>query len=219
MRYLMSVAGVALLTLLGLTGLAKPADALVTEGLYGYAVTGSTYTSSNADWVMAALPCTTATSGTFISLWTGLDGYSSPTTEQIGVTAECTAGKTTYTGFYDLYPDAPVDFSNTVRPGDQLDASVSYSGSSFTLKLSDVTEGWTKTVVKALAGADRSSAETFVEAPSNLSCSPTVTLAAFTGDTVDGTALGSLSPIKVTGTNPHIVVSAVSGETFNVSCT
>jgi hypothetical protein len=46
-----------------------------------------------------------------------------------------------------------------------------------------------------------------------------VTLAAFTGDTVDGAALGSLSPIKVTGTNPHIIVSAVSGETFNVSCT
>jgi Peptidase A4 family len=219
MRYLMSLAGVVLLTLLGLTRLAQPSDAAVTEGLYGYVVTGSTYTSTTADWIMATLPCTTATSGTFISLWTGLDGYSSPTTEQIGVTAECTAGKTTYTGFYDLYPDATVYFAVAIKPGDQLDASVAYSGSSFTLKLSDVTQGWTQTVVKSLAGADRSSAETFVAAPSNLSCSPTVTLAAFTGDTVDGKALGSLSPTKVTGTDPHIIVSAASGAGFSVTCT
>ncbi|HXL90481.1 MAG TPA: hypothetical protein VN969_16165 [Streptosporangiaceae bacterium] len=50
-----------------------------------------------------------------------------------------------------------------------------------------------------------------------LSCSPTVTLAAFTGDTVDGEALGNLSPVKVTGSNPHIIVSAVSDD-FTVSC-
>jgi RNA polymerase sigma-70 factor (sigma-E family) len=39
-------------------------------------------------------------------------------------------------------------------------------------------------------------------------CATRQTLAAVTGDTVDGTALGSLAPVKVTGGNPHITVSA-----------
>jgi hypothetical protein len=44
-------------------------------------------------------------------------------------------------------------------------------------------------------------------------CATRQTLAAVTGDTVDGTALGSLAPVKVTGGNPHITVSSVSGKT------
>jgi hypothetical protein len=39
-------------------------------------------------------------------------------------------------------------------------------------------------------------------------CATRQTLAAVTGDTVDGAALGSLAPVKVTGGNPHITVSA-----------
>jgi hypothetical protein len=57
-----------------------------------------------------------------------------------------------------------------------------------------------------------------VEVPANFSCAPVQTLAAFTGDTVNGSPLGSLDPVKVTGTNPHIIVSAVSGKTFSVTC-
>jgi hypothetical protein len=57
-----------------------------------------------------------------------------------------------------------------------------------------------------------------VEVPASYTCATRQTLAAVTGDTVDGTALGSLAPVKVTGGNPHITVSAVSGKTFTVSC-
>jgi hypothetical protein len=223
MRYLTSLAGVAALALLGLTGTATSASAkplIATEGWYGYAVTGSTYTSTTADWIVPALACSTSFSDLSIADWTGLDGYSSPTTEQTGIAAECVSGKTTYLGFYDLYPDPVVDFSDTVKAGDTIDASVTYDGSSnFTLKLSDVTQGWTQTVVKALSGADRSSAETIVEAPSTLSCVPHETLGAFTGDTVNGKSLGSLSPVEVNAGNPNITVSAVSGDDFSVSCT
>jgi Peptidase A4 family len=220
MRYGIALTGIAALTLLGVPayGATAHADPLITTiGPYGYAVTGSTYTSSTADWTMPTLKCTT--SGASISIWTGLDGYSSPTVEQIGAEAVCESGTAEYFGWYDMYPGASVDFSNTLLPGDKLDASVSYSSPDFTLTLQDVTQGWTKTVVKALAGADRSSAETTVEVPSNLSCTPHETLAAFTDDTVDGTALGSLSPIEENGGNPHITVSAASGKTFTVTCT
>ena len=63
-----------------------------------------------------------------------------------------------------------------------------------------------------------SSAETVVQVPASLSCAPAQTLAAFTGDTVDGSPLGGLDPVKVTGSNPHIIVSAVNGKEFSVSC-
>jgi hypothetical protein len=220
MRYVIAMAGVVALPLLGVLAYGAPAHAeplITTIGPYGYAVTGSTYTSTTADWTMPALKCTT--SGASISIWTGLDGYSSPTVEQIGAEAVCESGTAEYSGWYDMYPGAPVDFSNTLLPGDKLDASVSYASSKFTLTLQDVTQGWTKTVVETLAGADRSSAETIVEVPSNLSCTPHETLASFTDDTVDGTALGSLSPVEENGGNPRITISAVSGKTFTVTCT
>ena len=61
-------------------GLAGPASALTVSGdWYGYVVTGATYTSTTADWTMPAVSC--AISGTYVSIWTGLDGYSSDSVE------------------------------------------------------------------------------------------------------------------------------------------
>ena len=216
MRYIASVTAIAAAVILGLL---TPASAAVvpSTGWYGYAVTGSTYTSTTADWTMPTLAC--VTQGAYVSIWTGLDGYSSDTVEQVGAEAYCSGGTAYYFGWYDFYPAAPVDFSNTLKPGDHLDAAVTYDGTQeFTVTLSDVTQGWSHTVNKSLAGAARSSAETVVEVPANLSCAPAQTLAAFTGDTVDGSPLGSQDPVKVTGTDPHIIVSAVSGKTFSVTC-
>ncbi len=216
MRYFISVTGIAAAATLGLL---TPASAAVVPppGWYGYVVTGSTYASTTADWTMPSLAC--GTQGAYVSIWTGLDGYSSDTVEQVGAEAYCSGGTADYFGWYDLYPAAPVDFSNTLKPGDHLEAAVTYDGTQeFTITLSDVTRGWSHTVNKSLAGAARSSAETVVEVPANLSCAPMQTLAAFTGDTVDGSPLGSQDPVKVTGTNPHIIVSAVSGKTFSVTC-
>src|ERR1017187_731614 len=99
---------------------------------YGYAVTGATtYTSTTAAWTMPVVSCTT--SGTYIAIWTGLDGYSSPTVEQIGAEAYCSGSTPAYFGWYDLYPGAPVDFSKTLKPGDSLQASVTFKSSKFTL--------------------------------------------------------------------------------------
>jgi Peptidase A4 family len=184
---------------------------------YGYAVTGATYTSTTADWTVPTVSC--AAAGAYVAIWTGLDGYSSDTTEQVGTEAYCAGPTPEYFGWYELYPADPVEFSKTLKPGDSLQASVTYKSPDFTLTLRDVTRGWTQTATKALSGAARSSAETVVEVPSTspFTC-PASTLAAFTGDTVDGSPLGSLHPVKVTGANPDIIVSAVDGESFTVSC-
>jgi len=198
-------------------GLSGTASAATPSGdWYGYAVTGATYTSTTADWTMPAVSC--STSDSYAAIWTGLDGYSSDSVEQVGAEVDCSGKTPEYFGWYELYPAAAVDFSNTLKPGDKLQASVTYASSKFTLTLRDVTQGWTQTVTKALSGAARSSAETVVEVPDTFTCPAALTLAAVTGDTVDGSALGSLDPVKVTGGDSHIDVSAVSGKTFTVSC-
>ena len=219
MRYLIALIAV-LLTGSGFAQRASASPLATAEGYYGYTVTGSTYTSSTADWTMPSYTCGAKTSNTYLAIWTGLDGFTSATVEQVGAEAYCLSGTAEYFGWYDLYPAAPVDFSNTLSAGDKLEASVTYDGSSkFTLTLDDVTAGWDKTVTATLGGAERSSAETVVAAPDTLSCSPAKTLASFTGDTVDGTALGSLDPTLLSGGDPDITVSAVSGKTFKVTCT
>src|ERR1700685_3755248 len=76
-------------------GLSGTASAATPSGdWYGYAVTGATYTSTTADWTMPAVSC--ATFGTYVSIWTGLDGYSSDTVEQIGAEAYCSGETAEY---------------------------------------------------------------------------------------------------------------------------
>jgi hypothetical protein len=52
-----------------------------------------------------------------------------------------------------------------------------------------------------------------VTAPDSLTASP----ADFAAVTVDGSPLGSENPVKVTGSNPDIIVSPVTGSAFSVS--
>ncbi|HEY1618142.1 MAG TPA: G1 family glutamic endopeptidase [Streptosporangiaceae bacterium] len=206
-------------------GAAVPASAgtVATSDLYGYGVITGTHTSSGASWTMPSVHCGAAT--TYESMWTGLDGYSSDSIEQVGTDADCVGGTAAYDGWYELYPAAPVYFSNAIAAGDHLTASVTYSGTNqFTIVLQDTTKGWSHTVAKALSGVKRSSAETVLELPDGYTCVTPVTLAAFTGVTVDGAAISTKSPAKWQGSDPSIMVSpltgtSTAGSSFTVSCT
>ena len=131
----------------------------------------------------------------------GLDGYSSSSVEQTGTDADCSRAKPVYYGWYEMYPAYPVNFSNTVRPGDAMSASVTFSGSStYTLVLRDTTQGWTQTIVKSQTGLARSSAEVITEAPS--SSRGVLPLADFgtvsySTSSANGTSLGSQSPVEI----------------------
>src|ERR1700690_3035193 len=149
-------------------GMAGPASA-GTGSIYGYVVTGSTYTSVAGTWNVPTPKCLPGTA--YTSILVGLDGYTSPTAEQAGVDVDCVGGKAEFAAWYELYPANTVYFSNTVQPGDSITASVtSGGGSKFTVKLSDTTQGWSHTVNASLAGADLPSAEAYVQDPSSLTC-------------------------------------------------
>jgi hypothetical protein len=161
----------------------------------GYAVTGGRYTSVSSSWTQPSASC----SGTaFSSFWVGLDGDTSGTVEQTGTDADCSGSTPVYYAWYEMYPKFPVNYSNTVKPGDHMSASVTTNGSgSFTLTISDSTQGWSKTTTARLKSAKLASAEVIAEAPS--SSGGVLPLAnfgtvGFTSATVNNSVLTSSTP-------------------------
>ena len=140
----------------------------------GYAATGGTgaFTSVSSSWAEPTGKCSSGDQ--YSSFWVGLDGYSSSSVEQVGSDVDCSGrGSVTSTGLM-----------------------------SFTLKLSDTTQGWSHAVTKTLSRAARSSAEVIVEAPCCTTSGDIVPLAhfrtvSFLGSTVNGSSLSTFHPVRI----------------------
>jgi Peptidase A4 family len=167
----------------------------------GYAATGRTFTSVSASWTEPTGTC--SGSAKYSSFWVGLDGYNSSSVEQTGSEVDCSGSTPEYYSWYEMYPAYPVNFSNTVLPGDHFQGSVTYNGSgNYTLVLSDTTRGWSHTVHASLSGAANSSAEVIAEAPCCTASGGILPLAhfspvTFTNATANGSAIGSFSPTQI----------------------
>src|SRR6266536_4456074 len=199
-------------------------NAVASTNWSGYAANGSTYTSVSASWVEPTGHCSSGRQ--YSSFWVGLDGFNSSTVEQTGSEVDCNGSTPVYYSWYEMYPAFPVNFSNTVRPGDVFNASVTFnSGSSFTLFLQDVTQGWSHTISASLSGAARSSAEVIAEAPSsNGGVLPLANFGTvnFSASKANGSNLGNFNPTQIimvgNSGRPKVSVSALSGGTnFSVT--
>ena len=191
----------------------------------GYAATGGngSFTSVSASWVEPTATCTSRRAQ-YASFWVGLDGYNSSSVEQTGSDADCSGRTPVYYGWYEMYPAFPVNFSNTVRPGDHMSASVTFSGTStYTLVLHDATQGWTQNIVKNQSGLARSSAEVITEAPS--SSSGVLPLADFgtvsySASSANGASLAGFNPVEIiminnSGSDKDSTSSIGSGGAFS----
>lgn len=177
----------------------------------GYAVTGSSgqFTSVSASWTQPTATCSSSgrgrSSDQYAAFWVGLDGYSSDSVEQTGSDSDCAGRTPDYYGWYEMYPANPVYYTNTVKPGDAMSASVTFSGTdTYTLVLKDTTQGWTQTKAINESGFSRSSAEVITEAPS--SNSGVLPLADFgtiqyTAASANGTSMGTQSPTSIVMVN------------------
>ena len=179
----------------------------------GWDNTGSTYTSVSASWVQPAVTCAKRQT-TYSSFWVGLDGDGSNSVEQTGSEADCNHGTAVYSSWYEFYPAYPVNYSNTVRPGDHFSASVTYSGGKYTLVLSDSTQGWSHTTTGTAPSGLNASAEVIAEAPSsNRGVLPLANFGtmSFTNATVNGAALGTVpTPQKINMVGSNYTKAAVS---------
>jgi len=162
----------------------------------GMAAQGSGFTSTSASWVEPSVTCNSAND--LMAPWVGIDGYGSSTVEQTGVATDCSSGRPVYQAWYEMYPAGPVYYRNPVQAGDTITASVTRSGSSYTLTLRDVTQGWTKTTNKTLDAAN-ASAEFIIESPTG--AYPRFGSVDFRNATVNGNPLGDYDPVAMDASN------------------
>ncbi len=149
-----------------LEGRVVPSTLSTSTNWSGYAVaTGAgAVTAVAGTW---KVPTVTGTSTGYAATWVGIDGWSSPTVEQIGTEADVSNGQAVYYAWYEMYPNYSVTINLAVNPGDTISAQVSYSAGAFALSLTNVTTGHSYSTTQTAPRAARSSAEWIVEAPSN----------------------------------------------------
>jgi hypothetical protein len=165
----------------------------------GYASTSGPFRSVSATWVQPTGTCTSR--ATYSSFWVGIDGDGSNSVEQTGSEVDCAGGRPKYYSWYEMYPAFPVNYSDPVHPGDVFKASVTASGTSFVLTLSDTTQGWSHTQNQTSAIAQKFSAEIIAEAPSSGTGVLPLTnfgTVKFSSAQANGVAIGSLAPDRIT---------------------
>ena len=120
-----------------------------------------------------------------------------------------------------------MNFTNPVSPGDAFTGTVtSQGGGTFQLVLKDTTQNWTQTLNATEPGAELSSAEAIVEAPSSTSSSGSSSVLPltnfgsvdFTGVTVNGKSMDTLSPVQITMPDTSVGDMASDGS-FSVNYT
>jgi Peptidase A4 family len=198
-------------------------DTVSSTNWSGYAVqSASQFTIAQGTWVQPAVTCP-STSAQYASFWVGIDGYSSNSVEQLGTDSDCNGlGKPSYYAWYEMYPAYSVEISPTaypVSPGDTLSASVTVSGTTFTLSIAS-SRGWTYKTTQSGAGLAQSSAEWIAESPEI--CSRRCTLAQLADfGTVnfsksEAAAGGGVQPISSFTYNngPHKIVGVTKNGTI-----
>jgi hypothetical protein len=180
----------------------------------GYAAKG-TFTTVRSNWIEPAAKCA-SDPNSYAAFWVGLDGDGTNSVEQTGSDSDCSGTSPSYYAWYEMYPAAPVYYTNPVSPGDAMVASVVKSGTSFVLKISDTTKGWTKSVTKTSLTDRGGSAEVITEAPS--SATGVLPLADFVkvnyaGSNIDGVSLSAAGAQSITMVKGGVVESATSALT------
>ncbi len=183
----------------------------------GYAVSGEAFSDVAGSWTVPSVTCTGDTT-TYSSQWIGIDGYDSDTVQQDGTEADCILGEPHYGAWYELYGDDAVNDGDEVplpnstypvSPRDALTASVSLSGSMWTLTVADLTANWTYSIKLPswTPAPKQSSAEWIVERPQvgSLTALSNFGSVSFTTATaVDSATSGSISafspqPLEMVG--------------------
>ncbi|MEI8372529.1 MAG: G1 family glutamic endopeptidase [Planctomycetota bacterium] len=129
-------------------------------------------TAVSGSWTV---PAVSGTGTAYSAVWVGIDGYQSPTVEQIGTESDVVSGVAQYSVWYELYPTGSVAITLTnsshnsvaVAANDAIAASVQYVSGQFVLTITDSTNGGSFTTTQTAPNAQRSSAEWIVEAPSS----------------------------------------------------
>jgi hypothetical protein len=180
----------------------------------GYADTGSSFSKVSASWTEPSATCSSGAEQ-LAAFWVGIDGYSSSSVEQDGTLIECYRSKAYQYTWWEMYPTNDIQVvGSTLAAGDSITSTVTRSGTSYTLAVTDATHTADSfTEKETCSSCANSSAEWIAEAPS--SGSSVYPLADFTSWTAssasvtEGTTAGSISSF----TDDEITMTDSSGKT------
>jgi hypothetical protein len=183
----------------------------------GYADVSSThgaFTQVSGAWTVPSVTC--SAEDRITSDWVGLDGFSSSTVEQDGTVSQCFEGRAVYYSWYEMYPAGTIAVGTTVAAGDKIKASVSRSGSSYTLALTDSTRGansFTRHATCATTTCPDTSAEWIAERPAySIGIVPEAQFATVPFSAASETAGGRTSTISgFRGTNYNMTAIDATG--------
>jgi hypothetical protein len=136
----------------------------------GYADTSSTpqeFTKVSGSWTAPSVTC--GAEDQITTNWVGLDGFSSDTVEQLGTIGWCYKGSPIYFTWFEMFPAGLTEVGSALLPGDKIAASVTRSGTKYTLKLTDATTAGNNIAVTkscSLSTCVDTSAEWISERPS-----------------------------------------------------
>ena len=187
----------------------------------GYADTTSThqaFTKVSGNWTTPSVTCNAEDQIT--TNWIGLDGFNSSTVEQLGTISWCFQGKPVYFTWFQMFPGNVTEVGTSLAPGDKIAASVTRSGTSYTLKLTDSTHpanSFTKTATCALTKCLDTSAEWISERPSfSIGIVPQAHYNAFKITNGSQTSSGHTNSIGA-GPGVNSITMIDSTQTYNLS--
>ncbi len=182
----------------------------------GILIPSGSFSSVRSSWTEPSVDCRHRSE--IMAPWVGIDGQNNHAVEQTGVETSCESGRARYRAWYEVYPAPAVYYRNTVRAGDKMTASVTRSGSRFTMTLTNRTRGWTRSTTRT-HHTDHSSAEVVVESPNN--SFPSHRTVRFGTTTVNGHPVTHYSLLRMHTSSKHNgrnYTSSVHGNThFSVS--
>jgi hypothetical protein len=174
----------------------------------GYADTGSSFSKVTARWTEPSASCSRSTEQ-LAAFWVGIDGYSSSSVEQDGTLIECYRGKVYQYTWWEMYPTNDIQVvGQTLAAGDAITSTVTRSGTSYTLTVTDSTHSANSfTETESCSSCANTSAEWIAEAPS--SSSSVYPLADFGSWTAAGASVteGSTSGVISSFTDDEITMT------------
>jgi hypothetical protein len=96
------------------------------------------YTGVSGSWSQPTVRCTSTNS--YAASWVGMDGMNNATLEAAGTLGECYQGVAYYYTWWEMDPTTSIQLvGSSIRPGDAISASVTRTGTAFTLSVTDTT--------------------------------------------------------------------------------
>jgi hypothetical protein len=176
----------------------------------GYAVTrrGVKFRKVTATFFVPFLDCAVSPN-TFSSEWVGLDGFSTRTVEQDGVSADCHGATPRYAAWYETFPHLEVQTRIVVHAGDSITATVTFSRRTRKYQMAVIDNSnhhhFAVSQRCALSLCKRSSAEFISEAPTLITGSGPVqaSLADYGAESFESIAITSSTGRKGGISSPH----------------